>query len=393
MTDANDRLKFLLEEIDLPERAHELALSRYEDLGDWFSRPESSLADYDVHLFVQGSFAFGTAIRPVNPDDEYDLDFSCKLRAGASRASHTQRQIKEMVGVELSAYRRARNIQKPLEAKNRCWRLGYRDELHFHMDVVPGIRADDLRRRELGTLMEARGVNAGLARDIARRALWITDEQHEQYPHLSSEWPSSNPGGYQLWFASRMAVGLGSSQVLAEAQVDPAPVYRSKTPLQQVVQLLKRHRDVMFADNCDAKPISIILTTVAGLAYRHGEALAETMTRVLAALEQVRVSNTDEILNPVNPNENFADRWQRPDCAHLHLKANFQAWIAQARRDFGEVLAGANPQRQVEVANDALGVALAEGVRQRLGVASPAPSVRRVTLAGEPPAPWCDRYR
>lgn len=393
MTDANDRLKFLLEEIDLPERAHELALSRYKDLGNWFSRPESSLADYDVHLFVQGSFAFGTAIRPVNPDDEYDLDFTCKLRAGVSRTSHTQQQLKEMVGAELAAYRRARNIQKALEPKNRCWRLGYRDELPFHMDVVPGIRADDSRRRELGALMETRGVSATLASDVARRALWITDEQHDHYSYLSPDWPSSNPGGYQLWFASRMAAAVGSTQVLAEAQVDPAPVYRSKKPLQQVVQLLKRHRDVMFADNCDAKPVSIILTTIAGLAYRHGESLAETMARVLTALEQVRASNTDEILNPVNPNENFADRWQRADCARLRLKANFHSWIAQARRDFNEVLAGANPQRQVEVASDALGVTLTEGVRQRLGVASPAPSIRRVTLAAEPPPPWCDRRR
>lgn len=390
MIDASDRLKFLLEEVDLPERAHELALSRYEDLGNWFSRPESTLADYDVHLFVQGSFAFGTAIRPLNPDDEYDLDFTCKLRAGVSRTTHTQQQLKEMVGAELAAYRRARNIQKSLEAKNRCWRLGYRDELPFHMDVVPGIRADDSRRRELGALMEVSGINANLARDVARRALWITDQQQEQYAHLSLHWPSSNPGGYQLWFASRMAAAF--TQVLAEAQVDPAPVYRSKTPLQQVVQLLKRHRDVMFAGNCDAKPVSIILTTIAGIAYRHGDSLADTMTRVLAALEQVRASDTDEILNPVNPNENFADRWKRADCAHLRLKAKFHEWVTQVRRDFREVLAGVSPQRQVEIASDALGVTLAQAVRQRLGVASPAPSVRRVTLAAEPPRPWCKRH-
>lgn len=393
MTNANDRLKFLLEEIDLPERAYQLALSRYEDLGAWLSRPESSLADNDAHLFVQGSFAFGTAIRPVNPDDEYDLDFSCKLRAGVSRATHAQKQLKEMIGIELAAYRRARNIQKPLEPKNRCWRLGYRDELPFHMDVVPGIRADDVWRRELGSLMEARGVDAMLARDVARRALWITDEQHQQYSHLSPEWPSSNPGGYQLWFASRMATASGLPTVLAEAQVDPVPVYRSKTPLQQTVQLLKRHRDVMFADNCDAKPISIILTTIAGLAYRHGESLAETMLRMLTALEQVRASHTDEILNPVNSKENFADRWARPDCAHLRLRANFHAWIVQARRDFGEILEGTNPQRQVEVASDAWGVTLSERVRQRLGVASPAPSIRRVTMAADPPAPWLEGRR
>lgn len=389
MTTANDRLKFLLEEVDLPERAHELALSRYEDLGKWLSRPESSLADYDVHLFVQGSFAFGTAIRPVNPDEEYDLDFTCKVRTGVARQSHTQKQLKEIIGAELAAYRIARNIQSPLEAKNRCWRLSYRDVLPFHMDVVPGIRADDERRRELGALMEARGIDAGLARDLARRALWITDKTNRNYPNLSPEWPSSNPGGYQLWFASRMTATSGL-RLLAEAQIDPAPIYRSKTPLQQCVQLFKRHRDIMFMDNSDAKPTSIILTTVAGLAYCHGESLANTMSRVLDALEQVRAGDTDEILNPVNSKENFADRWARPDCAHLFLKHNFHMWVAQARRDFGEILQDATPQRIVEVASDALGVTLSESVRQRLGVLSPAPTIRRVAIAAEPPRPWLE---
>jgi len=383
-------LKFLLEEIDLPERALELALKRYNDLGAWFSRPQSSLANYDVHLFVQGSFAFGTAIRPVNPDDEYDLDFTCKLRSNVSRTTHSQKQVKELVGRELEGYRQARNIQKPLESKNRCWRLGYLDELPFHMDVVPGIRADDSRRHELGVLMEARGVEATLARAVARRALWITDEQHSQYPTVSQEWPSSNPGGYQLWFASRMAEKARSTHFLAEAQVDPAPIYRSKTPLQQVVQLLKRHRDVMFADNCEAKPVSIILTTIAAQAYLEGESLAETMVRVLAALEDVRASDTDEVLNPVNPKENFADRWTRPDCLRLHLKTNFHNWIAQARRDFNEVQTGVSSQRQVELASEALGVTLSETARKSLGKTLSGPSIRQVTQISEPPRPWCD---
>jgi len=389
MPTANDRLKLLLEEVDLPERAHELALSRYKDLGKWLSRPESSLADYDVHLFVQGSFAFGTAIRPVNPDEEYDLDFTCKIRIGVTRQTHTQKQLKEMIGAELAAYRIARKIQSPLEAKNRCWRLSYRDELPFHMDVVPGIRAHDELRRDLGALMEARGIDAELARDLARRALWITDKSHRNYANVSPEWPSSNPGGYQLWFASRMTATSGL-RVLAAAQMDPAPIYRSKTPLQQCVQLFKRHRDILFADNSDAKPASIILTTVAGMAYRHGESLADTMSRVLDALEQVRASDTDEILNPVNSKENFADRWARPDCAHLFLKHNFHNWIMQTRRDFGEIMQDAKPQRIVEVASDALGVTLSEAVRQRLRVPSPAPTIRRVAIAAEPPRPWLE---
>ena len=387
-TDADTRLAALLREVDLPERAYELAQRRYEDLAAWIARPESTLAVHDSHVFVQGSFAFGTAIRPVNDGDEYDLDFSCKLRRGVSRETHTQAQLKAMLGRELEAYRTARQIQKRLEEKNRCWRLGYRDELPFHMDVVPGIRADESRRRELRERMEQTGVEFAVAQEAARRALWITDLQHQHYQTLSIDWPSSNPGGYQLWFASRMR--SAEKRVLAEAQVDPVPVYRSKTPLQQVVQLLKRHRDKMFKDASDSKPVSIILTTVAGTAYQVGDSLSQTMRRVLDALERVRVSNADEILNPVNPAENFADRWQRPDCAHLLLKKNFHDWIREADRDFTKVISGS--ELLVEIAQDALGVKLPDDVVRHLGLtaATIASPVRTVTAVGTPPKPWAD---
>lgn len=385
---ADARLAALLQEVDLPERAYDLAQRRYEDLAEWISRPESALAPHGSHIFVQGSFAFGTAIRPLHEGEEYDLDFSCKLRQGVSRQTHTQEQLKAMLGRELEAYRIARQIQKPLEEKNRCWRLGYRDELAFHMDIVPGIRADEDRRRVLRERMELAGVESGVAQEAARRAIWITDLQHQGYRTLNSDWPSSNPGGYQLWFRSRMR--SLEKRVLAEAQVDPVPVYRSKTPLQQAVQLLKRHRDVMFKDLPDCKPASIILTTVAGAAYRVGETLSQTTQRVLDALELIRNSNTDQILNPVNPLENFADRWVRPDCAHLQLKKNFHDWVREARREFADVLSLTPSRRVVEIAQDAFAVKLPNEAMQRLGLstATLVTPVRAVISSGTPPKPW-----
>lgn len=387
-TSADARLAALLEEVDLPERAYELAERRYEDLAEWIGRPGSTLARYDSHIFVQGSFALGTAIRPVNDGEEYDLDFSCKLRTGVSRDTHSQAQVKALLGEELEAYRVARQIQKRLDEKRRCWRLGYRDEMPFHMDVVPGIRADEFRRHELRELMEQKGVEGAIAQEASRRALWITDIRDETYRALGAAWPSSNPGGYQLWFRSRMRAL--EKRMLAEAQVDPVPVYRSKSPLQQVVQLLKRHRDKMFKDLPDAKPASIILTTVAGHVYQVGDSLSQTMRRVLDALERIRVSDTNDILNPVNPDENFADRWGWTDCAHLQLKKNFRAWVREANRHFTEVMSGASQQRMVEIAEDALAVRLSNDALRRLGYAAEpmyAPA-RVVKPADAPPKPW-----
>lgn len=387
-SNADARLTALLEEIDLPERAYELAERRYEDLAKWIARAESELAAYDAHIFVQGSFAFGTVVRPINEGDEYDLDFSCKLRQGVSRQSHTQKQLKAMLGRELERYRAARQIQKHLEEKNRCWRLRYRDELPFHMDVVPGIRADDKRRRVLQERMELAGLAATLAQEAARRALWISDLKHPDYSILSSDWPSSNPGGYQLWFRSRMR--SLQKDVLVEAQVDPVPVYRSKTSLQKTVQLLKRHRDVMFKDMPDAKPASIILTTVVGTEYQVGETLSQTMVRALAALELISRSNTDQILNPVNSKENFADRWVRPDCEHLNLKKNFHDWVREACREFSEAMSATTSQRLNEITEDAFAVKLPAETARWLGLSTASSVPRAVTSTDTPPKPWAD---
>jgi len=380
-------LALLLSDIDLPERAYASAKRRYEDLGAWFSRDGSALAGYDAHVFVQGSFALGTAIKPINPGEEYDLDFTCKLKQGVSRSSHAQQDLKALVGQELRGYRVARQIVAPLEPKNRCWRLSYRDEMPFHMDVVPGIRADDGLRSILSEAMRVRGLPADLAIDIARRALWITEEERPNFAYVSPDWPSSNPGGYQLWFASRQQPPNG--RFLAEAQIDPMPVFGRRTPLQQTVQLLKRHRDVYFVENPDVKPVSVILTTVAGQAYVPGESVGQTLQRSLDALNVLRRGNVDEIYNPINPQENFADRWTKVDCVPLELKRHFHEWINVATRDFG-LVRSVGGTRLMEVADDSFRVSLPHQVASRVTSAptsTPSP-VRHVDVAA-PPSPWC----
>ena len=90
------KLRLLLEGVELPDGAYEAAKRRYDDLGAWFDREECSLRDCDPHIFVQGSFALGTAIRPIKEGQEYDLDLSCKLRKGVDRSTHNQRELRKL---------------------------------------------------------------------------------------------------------------------------------------------------------------------------------------------------------------------------------------------------------------------------------------------------------
>ncbi|MGQ5220501.1 nucleotidyltransferase [Staphylococcus equorum] len=326
-------LSFLVEELDLPESAYEKAQKRYEDLGEWFNRDNSLLNQNNVHIFPQGSFMLGTAIRPVEKDAEYDLDLACKLRKGVSKNSHTQKEIKELIGAELEDYRKARGIQTRLDEKHRCWCLEYKDNMSFHLDIVPAIPADELKKSQLYELINSTDIENKVAENASSSAIFITDNRGSNYNEISTEWNISNPEGYGLWFAKEMRTN-GERTLLEKARVDELPIHQRKTPLQRCVQLLKRHRDIMFKDNPDSKPISIIISTLAARAYAREVDIASALNNILKKMESIINSTTPRVPNPVNPQEDFTDKWEMSEYKHLRLEDNFKIWLKQAQEDF-----------------------------------------------------------
>jgi hypothetical protein len=330
-------LENMVETLELPELAYEKAKKRYEDLGEWFGRDESLLKDNDPHIFPQGSFRLGTAIKPLDKSEEYDLDLACNLRKGITQITHTQYNLKNIVGDELKAYREARSIQSDVEEKHRCWRLEYQDELSFHMDIVPCIPSSEIQMDSLFESMTAHEIDTTLARPISELAISITDDRNDNYTYISDDWNISNPEGYATWFEYNMNQGH-DTVTLEHAQVDDVPNFQYKTTLQRVVQLLKRHRDSMFKDNEDSKPISIIITTLAAKAYNGETDLELAITNVLLNMHRYIKDSTPRIANPVNNDEDFADRWAMPAYIKLDLEANFRTWLKQANVDFQTIL-------------------------------------------------------
>lgn len=319
----------LLAEIDLPERAYELAEKRYTDLGEYLTREESAIARFDPHVAPQGSFRLGTAIRPLNKE-EYDVDLNCVLRKGITEKSNTQKELKKLVGRELKKYRAERNINAPVEQKRRCWRLLYADEMSFHLDIVPGIPAPENQKQHIQTnLIKHSPPTSNLQQDLAQFTLYITDEQDPSFEIITDPWHISNPEGYAKWFESRMML----AQIeLFKADVADMPRYTLKTPLQQLVQLLKRHRDVMYAHpnaNTDLKPISIIITTLAARAYEGETSLIDAVRAIPPRMMREINSTEPRVPNPVNPEEDFADKWK----SEPELETHFYQWLVQVQRD------------------------------------------------------------
>ena len=330
----NQILQKISTTIDIPDSAYEKAMKRYKDLGDWFKGPETRAYAFDPHISPQGSFRLGT----VHRSDEYDLDFGLRLLRGISKNTHTQKELKELIGADLEDYRRARQILNELEEKARCWRLPYADELKFHMDAVPSIPQDIRQRQLLRDAMVGAGSEQALAEQVSRFAGAITDNRLSNYAIISPDWKISNSEGYALWFEARIKLSLALMEDVAirakAARVDSLPTWNWKSPLQLSIQVLKRHRDVMFAEDPEGKPISIIITTLAAQAYQGEQNLSSALDRILTDMGSYVRDQRPRVPNPVNPVEDFADKWGHPDYLHLRLEENFWDWLEQAQADF-----------------------------------------------------------
>lgn len=321
-------LSALIDLLEIPESYYNKAKKRHISLGEWFLRADSSLLSLEPSVYPQGSFRYGTVIRPLLDSETYDLDLVCQL--SSSKTSTTQEELKKSVRNEIATYAEAQGMIEPIQEKHRCWRIEYADEVSFHLDVLPAVPED---RAFIDWLVES-GVEEGQA----SKAIAITDNRHRHYTSVQSDWPRSNPSGFAQWFEGRMrSVAEPRIHTLFKeglyASVDEVPAFTWKTPLQRSIQLLKRHRDVMFRDAPDLKPISMILTTLAARAYQCESDVADAIEHILDRMLDHVKERSPRVENPVNPEEDFADKWKEDD----QLESNFLQWLEQAKQDFKKI--------------------------------------------------------
>jgi hypothetical protein len=397
MTESNRHqiLEAVVASIEIPDSSYELAEARYKDLGTSLGRPGSGCGGYDPHISPQGSFRLGTVNRPLDEKTAYDLDLSCNLEGGLTMENVTQEGLKSLVGAEVESYRQARRIAEPLEEKHRCWRLAYADKLKFFMDVVPCIPAELVSRRSIEEAMLKAGSVLALAQQVAGLTVSITDNRLPLYRQINSDWKVSNPQGYARWFESRMRLATALLEKRASeahaVTIDDLPAFRWKTPLQRCVQLLKRHRDIMFRTNPDAQPISIIITTLSARAYRGEADLGDALERVLRDMRGLVSPQAPRVPNPVNPAEDFADKWSTEDGRKRKLEDNFEAWLTKAQADFGLIGGSMDPDFISGQALQKLGSRLdSSALRERLAISVPAVMFTPKThvIHDAPARPW-----
>lgn len=396
---SNPTTKRIIEEIaatiDIPDSSYDVAERRYKDLAEWFKRPDARCSKFDPYIYSQGSFRLGTVVRPVNANGEYDLDMGCRLRVGISKASHTQKQLKHLVGDDLEDYRVARGIKEKREEKPRCWRLKYADSLNFHLDAVPSIPESASRRQMIKVAMVKAGTADTLAQIVAALAGAITDNRLRNYDVISDDWKISNSEGYARWFESRMELAQSLLEKWASearaAKVDKLPAFRWKSPLQRCVQILKRHRDVMFRNDPEGRPISVIITTLAAEAYQGETEIDDALESILSRMGSLVHPTTPRVPNPVNPVEDFADKWDDPKYRHLNLEQNFRNWLEQAKADFHTIGTTRSAELVAKQARERFAAYLSvDGLQEKLGIGAPTVSVgpKSHVISETPAKPW-----
>lgn len=325
-------LSFIFNEIagllDISDTQYEEAVERYQAVGKWLGEGSPPLAALSPIIYPQGSFLLGTVTKRWGDDDEYDIDLVFELNL--SKDNISQKTLKDLVGDRLKesdVYRRMLD-----DEGRRCWTVIYSNDAKFHLDILPAIPNVEFR-----AVLKSQGV----PKTFADTGIAITDITRSNYDCIDPNWPRSNPKGYAAWFRSRMITQFEAVRKnLAEAmkaEIQAVPEYRIKTPLQRGIQLIKRHRDITFEKKND-KPATIILTTLAALSYNNELDLVQAVTSVVNEMPtHITVKNgIPWVQNPVDPMENFADRWQDPD--RPDRQADFYHWHRKLQNDLQTVL-------------------------------------------------------
>jgi len=244
------------------------ALSQDRILSAWGRLHEFLVGSYRLpatHVFIQGSYANGTAVRPEDDNGEYDVDIVVVCADLGTSADAAVADLR-------SRLERSSDLSARLEKDKRgrpCVRLRYADDpegFGFHIDIVPS-----------QALLPFPGPfdypkwNAPLAVPMRGR----------------EQWRNTAPLEYTQWCLDR------------------------GDRVRRTVRELKRWRDVH-----DAQIKSIVLQVLVGAHHPVGNIDdAEAILRTLEGIRDTLAAHATPpvINNPVLPDENLADRWPVDD--------------------------------------------------------------------------------
>ncbi|MEL4255403.1 nucleotidyltransferase [Shewanella xiamenensis] len=319
-----EMLDSVFDNLDLTKTQRERIETAYKAVGNYLASCDHPLLK-DAHIYPQGSMRLRTTNKPLS-QEEFDVDLILFL----PHANYATRD--EIVDV-VKQHLLDNDVYKDLvEDLPRGLRINYKGG--YHLDITP-----------------AKEYNLP---GLQGHPLWVIDKH--------TGFKESNPEGMAQGFdkACSMLPVIRRRHVFLEAlnkSVTELPDQSKKKPLNRIIQILKRHRDVWSQQDgnvhADFRPISVIITMLASLAYvevvKSGKEYDNEFDLILDVIELMPLhieSDFDEVLvtNPTMRPENYAEKWNRVERQEgKKYRKAFYAWH-QAAVDTFELLAGANNQ-------------------------------------------------
>lgn len=336
--------------MDISPSMYQYAVERYQGMAKFLS--ENGI---EAHFYPQGSFRTGTVVRPLKDGKETDFDIDVVCELSDAKAETSPMAVKQVVGTTLKSSKEYGPKMRPEE--DRCWTLDYASisgDIGLSMDVVPCVHEGDTERLRLKSL--------GVKDAFVDKAVAITEKKGA----TDYIWQASNPEGYGDWFdgINRPFLLFGlherKERILNEnrtmfASVDDVPDYFVRSSLQVCIQILKRHRDLFYAESDKTgkcRLASVIITTLAAQ-IANGTQPADVdvlLPRIVEGIDDYSellqgrrprneayhmqkafINRKDKkwvIPNPVNPEDNFADSWSN-ETAQMFFR-----WVKAVREDF-----------------------------------------------------------
>lgn len=258
---------------------------RWEAVAEHLLFDLAATSGYPVRHWLQGSYKFGTQVRPPRTGQEFDIDLGVYYcwKGRPQDGKYSPAKLKGFVQASLLKYAK-NNSDDVLEVpapKLRCCRIKFRG--NFHIDV-PCYHLDE-----------------------SRDARWLATER--------DEWEISDPKAFYHWFKDRLA--------------EPR-----RTCARRHIRYLKIWAGLKF--ELDAKrPSSVLLTVLVSDAVASlGDAAIAADDEALRAIIHEIVTRLDRdpsVPNPVNRHEILSDRLAQSDfAAFLVTLKDFRTTAIQA---------------------------------------------------------------
>lgn len=320
-----EMLDSVFDNLDLTNTQRERIETAYNTVGSYLASCDHPLLK-EAQIYPQGSMRLRTTNKPLY-QEEFDVDLILFL----PNAGHATRD--EIVKVVKQHLKDNEVYKELVEDLPRGLRINYKGD--YHLDITPAKEYD--------------------LPGLQGHPLWVVDKH--------TGFKESNPEGMAQGFekACSMLPVIRRRHELLEAlankSVTELPDQSKKKPLNRIIQILKRHRDVWSQQgenlHADFRPISVIITMLASLAYvevvKSGKEYESEFDLILDVIELMPLHieiNFDGVFvtNPTMRPENYAEKWNRVERQEGQKYRNaFYAWH-QAAVDTFERLASANNQ-------------------------------------------------